>query len=219
MTRVVRESSPEHKRSEQRAMIEALARRPAPAAAGGTRPWIVLDNAGQTLGNNVAKKSRFDSAWWDPVLVTNDPAANTNSIFRIDVAVEDSFNLWELTTKIEGWYTFELVHTIGQFSPPPASLGYFLNFINFGSSGMTFAQDINIREAKDWPTSGVGELEAAPRLNLYRTVHLPANKLWPVTVQQTSGADRDCSGHLKVWYDDHFGSTTTDNANWTVDAA
>ena len=168
--------------------------------------------------NNSLKFMRFDEIVFDPALVT-DPQANLDDVFRIRTRTEDAFDYFELETKVEGWYTVEYLTRWGQVgSSPPATPGYAEMQITFNTSGIPVFEDRTLEEAKDWPVTGPGELEIASSLELYRTIWLPANKLWDsVKARQLSGASRDLNGHLKVWYEaGNFGGSG-DNASWTFE--
>lgn len=192
-----------------------LFRRPSPVSGGATRPWVVLENLGQTIPTGVSKFSLFTDVTYDPLLVEG---GTMSSLFEFSIQSEDGQDYWELTTKVEGWYTFEYISFWGNFSTPPATEGYALEFISFITTGIPFNLDKNNREAKDWSTGSVNGLEAAARLNLYRTVWLPVNKGWDqVKLQQTSGSSRDVSAQLKVWYEaGNFGGSD-DNADWITE--
>jgi hypothetical protein len=195
--------------------IDSLARRPAPtppvAAGGGTRPWIVLENLGQTLPSGGFKHSLFTDAWYDPVLVTLD------NIFTLTSRTEDAANYWELTTRIEGWYTAEYVHLWSNLSTLTTTPAYAAQQITFNTTGIHFFHDRHIGDSAIW-TNDADMLDGHAYIHTYRTVYLPAVKAWPAFVRQSTGDNRDCSGHLKVWYEGVFGSTGGDNSTWT-DAA
>lgn len=220
MTRPI--SEVRDKTAEAHYAVRQLQRRPAPVpeTAGNTYPWMALENLGQTLPSGVDKYSLFTDAWWDPNLLTGDPldsGADDDTYFSLEVDTEDTLDFFVLRTKLEGWYRFQYISSFGQFSSPPGTAGHALIYVNLPTTGIHFELDKNMREAKDWATGAVeNELVAAARVDIDgRDIYLPASKLWDgVKCNQTSAADRDFQAHLKVWYMGHFGSTTTDNANW-----
>jgi hypothetical protein len=192
-----------------------LFRRPDPNAGAGNRPWVALVNEGQTIPNNTDKFSLFTDLYYDPALV---PGGSMGDVFIFDVETEDGNDYWELQTLAEGWYTLEYVSFWGTFTSPPATAGYALQYISFNTTGIPFTLDENLRESAEWSTLATGSwFEAKTRLNLYRTIWLPAGKVWPVSLKQTSGASRDVVAHLKVWYEEgNFGGGSND-ADWVVE--
>jgi hypothetical protein len=177
------------------------------------RPWIGL-LGGDTAVDNTTQFALLDEADWDPALVT-DADSGGDTYFQVDSHNQAGGDYWILTTKVEGWYTFEYIVSWTNVAGGAAD-GYALAFLDFNSNlNFPFGDlDSNNREAKDWVVGSVGALVASARLNIYRTIYVPANREWQPQVKQTSGADRDYGAHLKVWWEGMFGSTNGDNSTW-----
>jgi len=212
MSKAISEESEGKRASANEFGTRQLFRRPAPpAAASGTRPWIVLENLGQTLPSGGFKHSLFTDAYYDPALVTLD------DVFTLTSKTEDTLDYWELTTRIEGWYTAEYVHLWSNLSTLSVTPAYAAQQITFNTTGISFFHDRHIGDAAFW-TNDADMLDGHAYIHTYRTVWLPAVKPWPAFVRQSTGDDRDVSGHLKVWYEaGNFGGSG-DNADWTVDS-
>src|SRR5574342_936274 len=115
-------------------------------------PWVVLENLGQNLPNNSQKFQRFRNAYWDPLLLTGDPlvsGADDDSYCSLGTSTEDTFSYYVLTTRLEGWYLWENVSFVDDFSTPPGTAGYLLVFNSLPTANIPFNLDKNMREAKD----------------------------------------------------------------------
>jgi hypothetical protein len=182
--------------------------------AAGSKPWIELDNLGQTLASTgLFAPSLMTDAYWDPLLVTT-PDLGSDLVFELNVENDGTNDYWQLTTRPEGWFTLELVHLWSNISALSTTPAYATQQINFNTSGIPFIHDRNPGSATDW-ANAVTEINGYAYLHTYRTVWLPGSKQWPVNVKQLTGDNRDCSGHLKVWYEaGNFGGSD-DRTDWS----
>lgn len=178
----------------------------------GNRPWIVLENLGQTLASGSFSASLLTDAYWDPRLVTT-PSSGNDPIFDLNLQSSGGFDYWELTTRVEGWFTLELVHLWSNITSLTTSPAYGTQQINFNTTGIPFFHDRQPGGATDW-ANVVTEINGYAYIQCYRTIWLPGSKTWPVNVKQTTGDNRDCSGHLKVWYEQGNFGGAGDNAGW-----
>lgn len=185
------------------------------ASSSTTRPWILLENLGQTLASSaIPSVSLTTDLYWDPALVSlnpADPEDGSDSIFHVDVLTSGS-DYYRLTTKVEGWYTLEMVHLWNNITSLSTSPAYGAQFVQFNTSGIPFNVDPQPGAAVDW-TNGEDELNGYQYMQTYRTIWLPGSKPWPMTVAQTTGDNRGVEGHLKVFYDGNLGGSS-DNADW-----
>lgn len=211
MTQPIQEPGPST-RTDARATwaTNQLFRRP-PPNQGEIWPWVTLVNAGQTLPTGTGfVPSYFQEAYWDPA-ITSDPTVG-GGIFFVDEVTHSGTDYWQLYLNTEGWYMFEMVHSIDDLTN--WSIGEYFQQEIAQPAGTPFSGDDRM---------GTSESEALVNgsqefIETYRTIwaiSTGTQQLYEAAVRQTSGVDKDVFGHVKVWYLGGVGGSTN-NADWEV---
>jgi hypothetical protein len=191
-----------------------LFRRPDPSGEGLLWPWVVLENSGQTLpGDGAFRESIFTQVYWDSS-ITPDPttAGGTDPFGVASVDDGEGNDFWQLSIRIEGWYTFEIVHSIDDATGGSAT-DYFQQQIA-QSAGTPFITDDLMGTVALWTP----EIEAQQWIETYRTIwaiSAGTPQIYETVVRQTTGLDKSVGGYTKVWYLGGLGGSTN-NADWDV---
>lgn len=174
--------------------------------SGAGTPWILLDAGGQTLpGDNGFDPLLFDTLFWDPTLVTLNPADPTDgsdNIFVITKLTFSGIDYWVFSPRNGGWFEFDLFVEFGN-----AESGAANGYAEISMTASTFAgiPVLGYRRmgiVVPWGTSGGTPLE------IKNYVHITNRKMYLSDQQatyipscrQNTGTDKDLGGMMWVGY-------------------
>jgi hypothetical protein len=191
-----------------------LYRRPDVSRSAEAWPWVVLENSGQTLpGDSAFHESVFTQVYWDSSITPDPTTAGGTDPFSVDSVSDGEGNdYWQLRLRIEGWYTFEIVHSIDDTTGGTVA-DYFQQQIA-QSAGTPFLNDDLMGTVATW----VPEITTQQWIETYRTIWAISNgtpQIYDTVIQQSTGLDKSVGGYTKVWYLGGLGGST-DSADWDV---
>ena len=224
MTRRVTENSQEKKTRQGVWGVEDLRKRPAPIieAGGGSTPWIFLVSSQGILGDATFYPMVFDQLFWDPALVTLNPADvedGSDPLFHVEVASIDlgtgagsqDYFLPYLRHAFgggEGWYEFEVAADIGDSGDGAPGVFWELD-VSPSPSGGSFPSTFYWNERFIWNGTDMLAEMCQRTWKLWST----ANRAYILQARQNTGQEKDLSAQMLIRYLGGLGGST-DSADW-----
>lgn len=214
MTTPLSLQNPQSKQERARFRTEQLERRPMPLVS--TVPWILLQAGGQTLpGDGAFDPLLFDTLYWDPALVTLNPADPTDgsdSTFEIDVLTFGGTDYFQPTLRlqsgIEGFYRFEIFADVGDSGD--GNPGEFWEVdVSTDTSGGAFPGTEGVTYAHIWNGTEFFEDVMRHVFHIWAT----AQRGYFMQSRQNTGAAKDLGGWMMIHYLGTLGGAT-DSAGW-----
>lgn len=190
-----------------------LARRP-PPFSGTPWPWILLEAGGQTLpGDANFDPLLFDGLYWDPNLVTLNPADvedGSDNTFDIDILSFGGTDYFQPTLRlmnsIEGWYRFECYAQLDQIDDGLAG-GFWEVDVSPDSLGGAFPGTEGATWYRIW--NATDYFNPLIRENFW--IHANAQRGYFMQGRQNTGQDKGFGGWMLIHYLGSLGGSDTDN--------
>jgi hypothetical protein len=184
--------------------------------AGLVWPWIYLEGGGQTLpGDGGFDPILFDSLYWDPNLVTLNPADVTDGsditfdISTLTFGATDYFlPTLRMANGIDSWYWFEIWADIGDSGDGAPGVFWEMQ-ISADSAGGSFPNYFGTHWAHIW--NGTDFFEDVMRHNF--KIFSTAQRGYSLIGRQNTGVDKDFNGGMMIHYLGQLGGLT-DSASW-----
>ncbi len=190
---------------------------PIPFPPSGETPWILLDNGGQTLpGDNGFDPMIFDTLYWDPSLVTLNPADPTDGSdphFGISSHTFGGLDYFAFYSKNGGWFGFDIFIELGNASGGAAGGKGELSMTASTFSGIPVQGYRRMGFVADW--------DGDSWLDNRNSIHIGERKMYTSNqqaeyhpnVRQNTGSDKDLGGMMFVAYYGGLGGSTA-SADW-----
>lgn len=187
---------------------------PAACLSGSVWPWVVLENLGQTLATGTSFiPSYLTNVYWDATL-TEDPTVG-GGIFSVSSVTHSGTDYWRLLLNNEGWYLFEMWHSIDDVTGWAAG-EYFQQRIS-QTAGTPFQSDDRLDSSISEELIN-GNQQSTETFRLIWAAQSDTQRAYEATIRQTSGVDKSVGGNVKVWYLGGVGGSTA-SSSWSTAAA